>query len=108
MQTPCPHPECLRPAFSVTSVKVPSRLFLKQVIERLFAFRKTFEAGSVHEEDVEPAIVVVVVEGDTTSGGFKQVFILVLAAESGDGIQSGFFGDIDERNTQVCSGSRGA
>ena len=59
----------------------PVAIVLEEVIERLLAGWKAFESSSVDEEDVEPAIVVIVVKGDAAACGFEQVFVLVFAAE---------------------------
>ena len=48
---------------------------------RLAACGKALESGSVDQEDVEPAVIVVIVESNTASRGFEQVFVLVLAAK---------------------------
>ena len=60
------------------------------------AFREAFEARAVDEEDVNPVVVVVVVEGDSAAGGFEKIFILVLASVDGAGVEAGLFGDVDE------------
>ena len=57
---------------------------------------KAFEAGAVDEEDVEPAVVVVVVKSYAAAGGFEEVFVFVFTAEDGFGVEAGFFGDVYE------------
>ena len=44
--------------------------------DRLLPLGETFESPAVHEKDVEPAIIVVVVESDAASGGLEQVLVL--------------------------------
>ena len=65
-----------RPEPLVTSVKVPSRLFLKRRQCGSWPFGKAFQAPAVDQEEVEPAVVVVVVEGQAAAGGFEQIFVL--------------------------------
>jgi len=47
------------------------------------SFGEAFESGAVDEEDVEPAIVVVIIEGDPAAGSLEEIFIFVLASEDG-------------------------
>src|SRR5580692_4430764 len=54
------------------------------------------EAGAVNDEDVRPAVVVVVEDGDAGSGGFDDVFLGVHAAENDRIGKAGFFGDVGE------------
>src|SRR5258705_10344222 len=61
----------------------------EKVIGRLLADGKTFQTRAVDEENVHPAIIVVIVEGDSTTGGFEKIFILVLAPEDSFGVQAG-------------------
>ena len=68
------------------------------------ALGEAFEAGAVHEEDVDPVVVVVVVEGDAAAGGFEQVSVLVLASVDGAGVEAGLFRDVDEADAERCSG----
>src|SRR5436190_17380846 len=74
---------------------------LEQMTVRLLARRKAFEPRAIYDENIEPAVVVVVVEGNPAAGGFQQVFVLVLAAKNGFGVQSGLFRDVDERHAEV-------
>jgi len=54
------------------------------------------EACAVNDEDVRPAVVVVVEDGDARSRGFNDVFFGVYAAEN-DGIcKACIFGDVGE------------
>ena len=58
--------------------------------------RKSFERGAVHQENVGPAIVVVVENRDAGAGGLDDVFLGVLAAEDLGHGQAGFFRDVNE------------
>src|SRR5947199_7832300 len=67
----------------------------------LTAFGKTFKARAVDQENIEPAVVVVVVKGDAAARGFEQIFVFVLAAENGLCIQTGFAAHIDEDHSVI-------
>ena len=54
------------------------------------------ESGAVDNEDVRPAIVVVIEDGDAGSGGLDDVFLGVDAAKNFDDVEACFFGDIGE------------
>ncbi len=91
----------------MTSVKVPSRLFLKRRRDGLLALGESFEAGAVDEEDIEPVVVIEVVEGDAAAGGFEQVSVLVLTAVDGFGVQSDLTCDVEEGDAERGTGDRG-
>ncbi len=44
---------------------------------------KIFQAPTVHQKNVEPAILIVVVERNTATGGFQEVLVLILVAIDG-------------------------
>ncbi len=75
-----PAGSCSRPEPLVTSVNVPSRLFLKRWQCGSVAARKAFQPPAVHQENIEPAIVVVVVKREAAAGCFEKILVLVLAA----------------------------
>ena len=52
---------------------------------------KAFEGGAVNDEDVRPAVIVVIKDGDARSGGFNDVLLGVGAAEDDDVREAGFF-----------------
>lgn len=72
----------------------------------LLAGGKTFEAPAVDEENIQPAVMVVIIESNATACGFKEIFIFVLAAEDGLGVESGFARDVQEGNAKIAGGSR--
>src|SRR5580700_12077264 len=61
-----------------------------------FSGGRRAEAGAVDDEDVGPAVVVVVEDGDAGSGGFNDVFFGVHAAENHGIGETCFFGYVDE------------
>ena len=71
-------------------------IVFEEAIGGLLAGGKAFQARAVHQENIEPAIVVVIVESDAATGGLQQIFVLVLAAKNHFGVEAGFFRDVDE------------
>jgi len=67
----------------------------------LVAGREPFEPSSIHQEDVEPPVVVVVVKGDAATSRLEQVFVLVFAAENSFRDEAGFARDVDERDVET-------
>ena len=51
-------------------------IVLEEVAMRLLAGGKSLQPPAVHQEQIEPAIVVVVVEGQAAAGGFKQILVV--------------------------------
>ena len=109
MQTPDAHPAALKPAFSVTSVKVPSRLFLYR---RLVA-----PSGSPvscvpdNRKNVDPAVVVVVEECAPAADSFQNVLLVFYAAVYHRRVQSGGGSHVHEvrvkrtaRRREACDG----
>ena len=79
----------------------PVAIVLEQVVEGLLAGGEAFETGAIDEEDVEPAIIVVVIKGNAAPCRLEQVFVLVFAAEDGDGVETGLFGNVDEGDAKI-------
>jgi len=75
-------------------------IVLKQMAGWLFRFGKSFEMLAIHEEDVEPSIVVVVVKCDSAAGCLEKIFVLLHSTENGLGVQTCLASNIDERNTE--------
>ena len=75
---------------------------------------KTFEAPAVHKKNIEPVVVVVIVERDAAARGLEQIFILVFPAEDSFDVEAGFAGDVEEadadflrrRGIGICVGRR--
>ena len=72
-----------------------------EVIRRPLTRRKSFQRRAVDDENVRPAIVVVVEDGNPGSGRLNDVFLRVLAAEDNGRSQAGFLGDVDEIGDRV-------
>ena len=43
---------------------------------RLLVLGETVESPAVYQEEIHPSVVVIVIEGETTSGCFKQILVL--------------------------------
>ena len=84
-------------------MKVPSRLLRKRCDVGSLPAGKAFEACAIHQEDVEPAIVVVIVKGDATPGRFQQIFILMLSAEDGLCVQARLTSYIEKADAEICA-----
>ena len=65
-----------------------------EMIGRLLALRKSLKRGSVDEENVEPAVVVVIEQGDAAPRGLDDVFLLGLSARHVPRSQTCFGRDI--------------
>ena len=62
---------------------------------------KSLESPAVYDEDIEPAVVIVIVKRDATAGGLKQILVLVFSTEDRFGIQAGFARDVQEANAEI-------
>ena len=80
---------------------MPSRLFLNRWLNGSSPGGKPSKPPAVDEENVEPAVVVVIVESDAAARGLEQVLVLMLAAENCFGVQAGFLGDVDEGDAEI-------
>jgi len=71
-------------------------IIFEKARDGLLPLGKTFEARAVDEKDVEPAVVVVIVESDATTGGLEKIFVFVFAAVDGFCVEAGLFGDVEK------------
>jgi len=71
-------------------------IIFKEVGDWFLAKSGGLELATVDKENVEPAVVVIVVEGDAAAGGFEEIFIFVFAAVDGFGVEGGVFGDVEK------------
>src|ERR1700752_5275589 len=69
--------------------------------DRFIACGKPFGAKAIYDKNVEPAVIVVIVKGDSTAGSLEQVLIFVLSTEDGFYVQAGFASDIQKTHIQV-------
>src|ERR1700733_14966643 len=53
---------------------------LEKMTAGLLAGGKAFESPAIDEEEIEPAIGVIVVEGESAAGGLQQIFVGLLSA----------------------------
>ena len=72
----------------------------EEMAPRLFTCRKTFQAPAVHQENIQPAIVVIIVESQAAAGSFQKVPILTLAPVDGFHGQSRLFDYILETEAE--------
>jgi len=72
---------------------------------RSFSGRR-IESGAIDDENIRPAVVVVIEDGDARSGGFNDVFLGVRAAENDLVGESGFGGDVGEMSERFGSALR--
>jgi len=76
-------------------------IVLEQMIDGLLTGGKAFEARAVDEKNVEPAVVVVVVESHAAAGSLEEVFVLVLAAENGFNVEAGVARVVEEGDADI-------
>ena len=79
---------------------MPSRLFLNKWQCGSCAFGESLQTPAVHEEQIQPAIVVVVVEGEAAASGFEQIFVVTFPAVDGLDVEPGLLHDVDEADAQ--------
>ena len=77
---------------------------LEEMRDGFLALRKSLDAGTVDEEDVDPVVVIVVEEGYSATRGFKQISVLMFTTVDRFGIEAGLTGYIDEADTERCAG----
>ena len=78
-------------------------IIAKQMRSRFAAGGKALEPRSVHQKDIEPSVIVVIVEGNAAARGFEQILVLVLAAKNRFRVQPGFAPDVDEAYAQIAA-----
>lgn len=71
-------------------------IVMVEMTGREVAGGRRIESGAVNDEDVRPAIVVIVEDGDAGPGSLDDVFLGVHAAKDFRGRETCFFGDIGE------------
>ena len=78
----------------------------EKMIGGLLTNWKAFKARAVNQENVKPAVVIVIVESDAAASRFEKEFVFVLAAEDGLGVKAGFAGDVEEGDAEILSRGR--
>ena len=79
-----------------------------EVIRGFAAGREPFVLGAVQQENVEPAVLVVVIEGDPAAVGFHDVLLLVLIAVNQGSGKTRARRDIREGDREGLAGRLGA
>ena len=72
------------------------------MVGRFFALFKSFEERAVQHQEIEPGIVVVIVEGDTAAGGLEEISIFVFVPKNGFGVEAGLASNVDEADAQFA------
>src|ERR1700722_20190598 len=73
----------------------------------LIARGKAFEARAIYDKNVEPAVIVVIVKGDSTAGSLEKILVLVLSSEDSLDVQARFACDVQKTHTQFRGRSGG-
>ena len=81
-------------------------IIFEEVTDRLLSFGETFQAPPIDQKDIEPAIVVVIVEGDAASRGFEEILIFFYAAKDGLGVEACLPGHVGEADSERAAGRR--
>src|SRR5690348_15003855 len=71
-------------------------IIFEKMRNRLLPLGKSLQTPAIHEKNVEPVVVVVIVKGGAATGGFKKIFVFVFAAVNRFRIQTGFASDIQK------------
>ena len=66
----------------------------------LLTLGKPFQPPAVHDEYIQPSIVIVVIKSNAATCGFQQIFVLPLASKYRLGLESGLASNIDEAHIQ--------
>ena len=62
---------------------------------------KALETKAIYDENVEPAVVIVIVERYPTASGFEQILVLVFSPKDGFDVQAGFACDVTEADAEI-------
>ncbi len=81
-------------------------IIFEEVADRLLPLGEAFQSRAIDQEDIEPVILVVVIESDAAAGGFEQVLVLVFAAVDGLGVEAGLAAHVGEAHAQWSAGDR--
>ena len=70
------------------------------------SFGEAFQSGTVDQEDVEPIVVVVVVEGHAAASCLKEVFVFVLATVDRLCVEARLTRYVDKAHSERSAGDR--
>jgi hypothetical protein len=82
-----------------------------EVAGRSFVRCGGFESGAIHNENIRPAVIVVIEDGDARASCFDDVFFGVFAAENDRRSEPGFLryiGEMHNRLSVRAAGTTGA
>src|SRR6185437_414522 len=66
--------------------------------------REALEAPAVDQKNIQPAIVVIIVERHAATRGLKEIFVLVFAAVDGFRVEPGLARHVDKAQSQASDG----
>lgn len=96
-----PRHACLRRNVGERAVAV----VLVEAADRLLTFRERgLKTRAVYKEQVEPAVIIVIKEGDAAAGGFEQKLVLLFGSKDRFRIETGFARYIDELDAKRKAG----
>src|ERR1700737_1653361 len=73
---------------------------------RLLPNRKSLQPPSIHQKNIQPSVVVVIVESHPAACRFQQIFIFVLPTKNSFGVQPRLFCNIQKTQSQGTSRNR--
>jgi hypothetical protein len=68
---------------------------------------KSFETPAIHQKNIQPAVVVEIVESYAATGGLEEIFVLVLPTENRFGVEAGFARDVEKCHAEIVRRSCG-
>ena len=78
-------------------------IVFEQMTARLLTGGEAFQPPAVDQKDVLPAVVIVIVECQTATSGFQQIFVAAFAAVNGFYRQPCFLDNIHKTDAKRCS-----
>src|SRR5260370_885203 len=78
-----------------------------EVARRRFGGRQGFQFRPVHDENIRPAVIVVIKDGHAGARGFNDVFFCGFAAENYRSSETGFLRHVGEMHDGLCVGVLG-
>src|ERR1700730_9164322 len=86
--------------------KRPVAIIFEQMRRRLLPSRKSLQPPSIHQKNIQPSVVVVIVKSYSTTRRLQQIFVFVLPAKNRLGIQPRFLSHIHKTQSQWSSSHR--